>query len=417
MPRMRTFGGTTSASRQLSWLFSREALFRLLLSLVLAIALWTYVSAKQDPTIAWNYPQALPVSTEGLGPGRTVTNNLGVVHLRIRIDNRNTPVSTSSFHPFVNVTGLGLGLHSKVPIQVIPDPGIRVVGISPRYVSVAIEALQTRHVPVRWRIVGGPPAGYSAGHVNIDPSTVTVSGARSTISQIADATVYLNLAQARYSIDGLYNPSLETSQGDTVAGASHVTIDPPQIHVTVPMQAINGYKSLPVLPSVRGQPKAGYGVVSIATQPSEITAYGAPTALNRVHTITTSPISVAGKGAGTLIQQVRLSVPRGVSTRTRRVSVRVQLAAVSAGSSIQVGVTPRNLAPGFSVRTRPGSVLVTVVGPASALRRAAGGVRADINLAGYGAGTYQLTPTMSAPRGIKIEGVSPATVMVTVSGS
>lgn len=416
IPRMRTYGGPASATGQFSWLLTREALLRFILSLVLAIALWTYVSAKQDPTFAWDYPQALPVSTQGLGPGLTVANNLGVVHLRIRIDNRNTPVSTSSFHPSVNVTGLGAGLHSNVRIQVVSDPGIRVVRISPSHVSVAIETLQTRHVPVRWRMLGAPPAGYSAGHVIIDPSTITVSGPHSTVNQIADATVYLNLSQARYSIDGFYNPSPETSQGDTVAGASRITLNPPQVHVTVPVQAINGYKSLPILPSVKGQPLAGYGVADITTQPSEVTVYGTPAALNRLDTLTTSPISVSGKGAESLVRRVRLVIPTGVSTRTRWVTVTIHLGPMSASSSIQVGVTPENLAPGLAVRTRPGSVLVTVLGPASTLRRAAARMRAGINLAGYGPGTYQLAPAMSAPTGIKVEGVYPASVSVTISG-
>lgn len=416
LPRMRTYGGAASATGQLSWLLTREALLRLILSMVLAIALWTYVSAKQDPTIAWDYPQALPVSTQGLSPGLTVANNLGAVHLRIRVDNRNTPVSTSSFHPYVSVTGMRAGLHSNVPIQVVTDPGIRVVKVSPSRVSVAIETLQTRHVAVRWRVIGAPPAGYSAGHVNIDPSTVTVSGPSSTVNQIADATIYLNLSQARYSIDGFYNPSPETSQGETVAGANRITVNPPQVHVTVPVQAINGYKSLPILPDLRGQPRAGYGVADITTQPSEVTAYGAPRALNGLDTMKTLPISVSGRREGKLVRRVRLAVPAGVSSRTRWVTVTIQLGPMSASSSIQVGVTPQNLAPGLAVRTRPGSVLVTVVGPASAVRRAAAQMKADVNLNGYGAGTYQLTPVVSAPGGIKIEGVYPATVSVAVSG-
>ncbi len=415
LPRMRTYGVTASATGTFSWLLTREALLRFILSMVLAVALWTYVSAKQDPTIAWDYQQALQVSTQGLGPGLTVANNLGAVHLRVRVDNRNTPVSTSSFHPYVNVTGLGAGLHTGLRVQVVSDPGISVVSVSPDRVSVAIETLETRHVAVHWRMLDAPPAGYSAGHVNLDPSTITVSGPHSTVNQIADATVYLNLSQARYSIDGFYNPAPETSQGDTVAGANRITLNPPQVHVTVPVQAINGYKSLPILPVLRGQPRAGFGVTDIVTQPSEITAYGPPGALNGLDTVETSTISVSGQREGTLVRRVHLIVPRGISTRSRWVTATIHLGPVSASSSIQVGVTPQNLASGLAVRTRPGSVLVTVLGPASALRRAAGLMNAAINLSGYGAGTYRLAPTVTAPSGIKIEGVYPSTVSVSVS--
>lgn len=412
---MRTYGAQNVAGGRFTWLFTQESLFRFLLSLVLAVALWAYVNVKQDPNVAWDYPQSLAISVQGLGSRYTVANNLNVVHVRIRTDNRNTPVSSASFHPFVNVARLGPGLHSSVPVQVFPDPGIHVVGISPSHVAIAIETKQVRHVPVRWRILGGPPSGFSAGQVILDPSTITISGPHSAVSQVTDAAVYLNLSQARYSIDGFYSPSLEASQGETVAGATRIETLPPQVHVNVTVQALNDYKSVAVLPALRGQPVAGFGVEQLAANPSEITVYGPPPVLRHLDTVTASPISVSRHGAGTITRHVSVRLPRGVSAHVHNVTVTIQLAPVSASSSIQVGVTPRNLVRGLAVRTGPGSVLVTVLGPAAALRRAAGKMSASINLTGYGTGTYQLTPQVTAPEGIKVEGVYPSTVTVTVS--
>ncbi len=416
VPRMRNYGKTVSSSRQVSWLLGRESLLRLMLSFVLAIALWTYINIKQDPTVAWDYPEALPVATEGLASGLTVANTLGVIHVRIRIGNRNTPVSAASFHPFINLSGLTGGLYPHVPVDVVADPGIRIVGIAPSHLPVALERLAVRHVPVHWRILNGPPHGYDAGNVVVDPSTVTMSGPQSAVDQVADANVYIDLSQAKYSIDGLYKPSPETSSGVTVTGAGRLVMDPQQVHINVPVLAVRGYKSLPLLPPIKGQPKAGYGVVGITVIPSEITAYGPPAVLSRLSTIQTPSISVAHRGAGYFSSRLRLQLPAGISARSRRVTVTVQLAPVAASSSIQAAVVPQNLAPGLAVRTSPASVLVTVVGPASALRQAAGQLKATVNLVGYGAGVYELTPIVATPRGLRVEGISPSTVTLSVSG-
>lgn len=416
LPRMRTYGRTAAVGGRFSWLLTQESLFRFILSLLLAMALWAYINVKQDPTVAWDYPEPLQVSAQGVATNLTIANSLGSVHVRIRIDNRNTPVTASSFQPFVNVARLGPGLHPRVPIQVAADPGIRVVSVVPKYVPVALETERTRHVPVRWRIVGSPPSGYSVGHVIVDPSTVTISGPHTAVDQVTDATVYVSLSQARYSINGYYNPSLETSLGETVVGATRITINPTRVNVNVPVQAVNDYKSVAVLPTLRDQPAAGFGVAQVVARPSEITVYGSPSTLKGLDTLRTSSISLSGHTAGSVNRRLAVRLPNGVSSHIHSVKVTVRLTPVSASSSIQVGVTPQNLTPGLAVRTGPGSVLVTVLGPASALRHVAGRMSATINLAGYGIGTYQLAPQVSAPSGIKVEGVYPSTVTVTVTG-
>jgi YbbR domain-containing protein len=244
---------------------------------------------------------------------------------------------------------------------------------------------------------------------------VTVSGPRSSIAQVAYAAVYVDLSQARYSIDGFYKPSPETSSGETVSAASKITVDPQQVHINVPVQAVRGYKSLPVLAPLKGQPKTGYGVVGVTVDPNEITAYGSPGALNRLSTVDTPEISLSKRVAGSFQRTVQLRLPKGVTSRTRWVTVSVQLAPVAASSSIQAAVMPRNLAAGLAVHTRPASVLVTVVGSASSLRKAAGTMRAIVDLAGYGVGTFQITPSVKPPSGLDIEGAYPNTVTVTIT--
>jgi YbbR domain-containing protein len=271
------------------------------------------------------------------------------------------------------------------------------------------------HVPVRWKVISSPPAGYSVGNVTVDPNTVAVSGPSTAVQQVHDATVYIDLSQARYSIDSFNKPSLDNGQGVSAPASSHLTIDPQLVHVTVPIVPLRAYKSVPVLVSVRGNPKTGVGIASLQTVPAEVTIYGAPQTLAGISSIDASSISIYGRPAGTFKTHVSLHLPRGVSSRSPSVQVVARLAPVQSSSSLQIGVVPQNVSAGLVTRVKPASVLVTVVGPASSIRQAAGHLRAVVSVAGYGTGTFTVHPTVKAPRSLKVSGIYPYNVTVVLS--
>lgn len=374
------------------------------------MALWLYVTRQQSPAVAYDYQQPLPVSTAYVPQGLQVTNNLGSVRVRIRVDSSNTPVTPGSFQTFVDLTNVKPGVH-RVPVEVVPDPGIHVTQIVPSFVTVRVAPIITRHVPVRARILASPPYGYNYQSVNLQPTTVSITGQKDVVYQVARVSVYLDLSQARSTVVGLYRPYPENSQGAAVSG--RVQFDYPQIHVTVPVIALSSYKTLPVLVSVKGRPAAGVGVVGIIAHPAYISASGAPSALSRLSAAGTSPVVVSGK-AHNFRGRVQLRLPKGVSSRSRAVTVDVQLAPLEASTTIQVAVAPRNAPLGTVVRTQPAYLLVSVIGPSSGVRSAARAMRASIDLTGYAPGTYQLKPSITVPRGFSIEGFYPSTVTAVV---
>jgi YbbR domain-containing protein len=340
-----------------------------------------------------------------------------VVHARVRADLRTTPVTPASFHPFVNLSGLGSGLHTRVPVRMIADPGIDVVSVSPSRLPVVIEEVRTDHIPVQWRIIGAPPPGYSVGNISVDPSTVAVSGPKSAIGQIHDAKVYLDLSQARYTLDSFTKPSLENSQGVSVFGSNHIQLDPQLVHIVVPIVPLRAYKSVPILATVRGNPKPGFGVVSLTTDPLEATISGSPQSLAHFTSVTARPLNVSGRSSGTVRARVQLNLPKGASSHLRTVIVSARLAPVQSSSSLTLAVAPKGVAAGLSARVKPGSVLVTVVGPLPALRQAASRIKVNAGLTGYGAGTFQVAPIVSAPSNLHVEGIYPRAVTVVLSTS
>jgi YbbR domain-containing protein len=413
LPRTRTFGtAAVTARNRFSWLWSRESLLRLILSFVLAVALWLYVTDKQNPSQAWDYPVPLNVTSENVPHGLVVTNGLKTVQLRLEADRNAVAVSQASFHPFVDLQGLKRGLH-RVQVHVATDPGITVLSTTPASIPVSLDRMINAHVPISVQITDKLPTGYTLGTVTVKPNTLDVSGPQATVSQVTKAIVPLYVGGATSTISGPYKPFPVDASGASVP-PNQLRLSPAQVQVTAPISSLSSYKTLPVIVALRGQPRAGFGVSGVTVNPSSVTAYGSPAHLKGVSSVLTAPVTVSNRKQGTFTQRVRIRLPRGLGANTDIVTVRTQVRPVAGSSSIEAAVVPENVTKGLLLHTNPDQVLVTVVGPSNSLGNAARQIRAILNLATLGAGTYSLHPQVTAPKGLKVENVYPQRVTVTL---
>jgi YbbR domain-containing protein len=415
-PRARTFGTTAvTAGQQFSWIWSRESLLRLVLSLVLSLALWLYVSNRENPRIVQDYSQPLPIQLSALPSGTTVDNaDLGDVYLRIRRTDPNVPVTPASFRVFVDLTGLKPGLH-HVPVQVVSDPGIDVVEQRPTSVLVQLDRLQYRRVPVKMHVLSKPPAGYGYS-ISYKPGSAQVSGPPDQISQVQQATAYLELRNLTSTLPGDYKLNPETDSGSGVTG--HITLRPPTVHVKVTVHPFSSFKTLPVLVQFSGLPKQGYGVAGVTVSPAQVSASGSPSTLSHISTVNTTSISVNHRGGGSFKKTLRVLLPKGVHSHTHVVKVQVKIAPIQSSTSVEIGIQPQGVAPGLITHILPGRVLVTATGPANALHAIAGSTHATVNLTGFGPGVYRLRPVVkSSQKKLKLEAIYPRIVTVQLRSS
>jgi YbbR domain-containing protein len=415
-PRTRTFGNAAAtATQRFSWLWSAESLWRLLLSAILATALWLYVTNKQQPGFI-DFGPAIPITTANLGQGLTVTNSLGTLKVRYRPSDPNQYVAPGAFHASVDLIGKRPGDYVGLKVTVVGGPGIQVLRFTPDLVSVAIERKLTKSVPLSVKFFGNrqPPSGYQAGNVNISPNVVTVTGPKSLVSQVSQAYINLDLSTAQTTIVGPYVYQVADAQGVAIQGQGQLTLNPKAVQVTVPIHAVSSFKTLPLLVPIHGSPKPGYGVVNITVSPSSITAKGSPSVLSRLTSISTLPVSVSHRGQGSFRTKVKVNLPNQIASATKTATVVVQLGAVESSSSIQVGVTPVNVPTFVSARTAPALVLVTLIGPSSGLKHAARSITATVNVGGFAAGTYRVAPQVTVPPGFKVGNIYPQLVTVTL---
>src|SRR5450756_2308727 len=81
-------------------------------------------------------------------------------HVRYRTGTPSIQVSGANFRVYVDLLGLGPGIHRRVPVLCQSDPGITCASVTPRFITVAMDFLKQEQSPVTPVIVGQPPKGY-----------------------------------------------------------------------------------------------------------------------------------------------------------------------------------------------------------------------------------------------------------------
>jgi YbbR domain-containing protein len=80
--------------------------------------------------------------------------------------------------------------------------GVQIAGISPRSLTLHLEPVEERSVPVEARFEGEPPAGFVRGAVNVTPDRIRVRGPQSHVNAVERAfTETISLAGRREPLE------------------------------------------------------------------------------------------------------------------------------------------------------------------------------------------------------------------------
>ena len=150
------------------------------------------------------------------------------------------------------------------------DPRITVISFVPAFVSVRLETVKTKDVPVRVEI--GPHAsGLELGVTKVVPETVKVSGPESAIAEVA--SVRADVAIDPGGLD--FDQDVPLIAVDLLGNAVRpIEVSPATARVTIPVFTDRESRSVPVAPIVTGTPAAGFEIASITADPAIVTVEG-----------------------------------------------------------------------------------------------------------------------------------------------
>lgn len=242
---------------------------------------------------------------------------------------------------------------------------------------------------------------------------VRISGPSTLLSRMdpGDVGAVLDLSAAR---PGVRIFPLRTASVRLPYGLEVTQIVPSTVQIELERSAS---RTVNVRPAIEGQPAPGFVIGSVVPNPATVEVIGPASRIAQLTEATTEPIPIDGQR-----ENVRDTVNVGLADATlrlaeaREVTVDVEIVPAPVERVIDdVPIRWRNLAPGRSAVLRPTLIRATVRGRREAIENVRGDdVEVFVDLAGLGAGRYNLQVRVEPSQAFGVLATQPAVVDVII---
>lgn len=401
------------------------ALIMFLVTVILTLAIWSYVIEQTNPT---ERPliDSIPLDVVGVPPDMTLmTTPPATVAAEVRTTAEIRPgLRGEHFQATVSVAELEPGIHD-VPVNV--ETGVRlvqVIDVEPETIRLELARFVTETIPVTVNLPDrqAVSAAYEiTGRPRATPGEVQVTGPAPLVEQVAQVLATISATNATTTIREIRPLQALDEQGNQVEG---VALEPSQVQVTVVVSRRQNARDVGVRAVTAGAPPEGYWLSGLSVSPAAVTLRGDPALLDQINGfVNTEPVDVS-EVRGQLNIQTPLDLPPGTTaidstgTPIHVVTVHVQTSVRSGDLLLTKAVEVYGAPEGATVSVEPRQIDVLLSGPLPALNE----IRANLELVQLmvdvsdlapGEGR-QLVPEHIAPAGLSVQFI-PATVLVTVT--
>ncbi|PYQ32007.1 MAG: hypothetical protein DMF56_02615 [Acidobacteria bacterium] len=216
------------------------------IALLLAIALWIFVSAPRREEVRERIVTA-SLSLVGVPSYLVITTPDIPSSVSVRVRGRKSDLralASQSLEASADLSAINQSGEVEITLRSqhinVPE-NIEIVSISPNKVRFRVEQLRQRAVSIRPFLVGDPPAGYIIGEATAEPSLALVSGPASQVMKLNEVATERIIMTGRTST--FVQPAAVVSDSPLVR-----VISPQTTQVTVPVLAEVG----PVAPATTG---------------------------------------------------------------------------------------------------------------------------------------------------------------------
>jgi YbbR domain-containing protein len=364
-----------------------------------------------------DFPGSILIQPVNQATDVVIPTNLGVVSqiryiaaadlgLRIGAESFRATVDLANVDPAVGHVTLAVRVEAL-------DHRIQVLDFQPQQITVAVDRLTSRSVPIKAVIVGTVPTSLDLGDPVVDQPNATVTGPQALVSRVAEVDARVTVDPSGIDVNRMVDLVAVDAEGNEL---SPVDIEPTSIRVRIPVFTDRKTRTIPVSPVVVGTPAAGFEVVSVSVDPVVAQVEGDANDLAGLDQADTSPVSVSGASSD-VIQRVALALPNGVQAiGDGTVQVTVRIRAVTATRTFEAGLVLSGANPDKAYAISTDHVLVTIGGSVADLDRLAGGTLVlTLDVTGLNDGSHKVVPAANLTTGLSLLSISPSPVLVTIS--
>lgn len=371
-------------------------------ALIFALILWGYVLADSDPyrvktitEVPLSFDGEAELFAQGLcvrGSRSEILSNVDVA-VRTRITNY-AVLGSNAVTATISLKNISRAQEYRLPIHATVTSALGVVQqVYPANITVEIDSLVTKTIPVSCIFTGEIPEGYWADTEALSSTTrLEIQGARTDVARISRAECVIDLSERTKSVIGTFDVVLFDSDNNEVdnevligslpACTVYLPIYPMR---TVPVDTSNSILGIDKL-------AANYELASVVTTPQTVRIVGEQAVIDAVESVSVEPFSVSGMNEGSTFK-ADLAVPTNVRILDgNQVDVSLDIRETSSEAEfVQIPVKLIGLEKGLFAEVIPETVDVTVSGRTSVvtlIKRS--DVHAEIDLTDLMVGMYNL---------------------------
>lgn len=189
-----------------------------LLSVTLAIIGWAYFRFATNPVIAARFDQQLsvPIIAANLPVGYIAHFTEKEAVVAVASKRGDAPLKPDEIKAVLDLSNKSEGVYN-VPVQLVA-PNVAVQSLSPASVTLTVERIAARTLPVIFHYVGQEQSGVVVRDASIAPTAVTLHGPSSLLSQVSAVRVDVPMPNAPQSVDEMARPVGVNSMNQEVAG-------------------------------------------------------------------------------------------------------------------------------------------------------------------------------------------------------
>ena len=370
-----------------------------LLSLVLAILLWSYV-VSSNPSITRtkdiNGLTAYLSNESTLNANRLAlasdpSEALDGISVRLEVPQSSYALADAdNVQVTLDLSSVRAAGTQEVPLRATTSYG-RVTRILPESIKLEFETYDSRSVPVNAAISGERQDDMWYNINRLNPEELVISGPSSVVQTVASAYVYVDVTgredsyvtAARFVLLDYSGEELPQTLLSSSSSSITVGVD---VYPTRELPISTAVETV-----VHGTPAEGYEVTSISVQPESVTVAADAQLLESLTELLIQPVNIDGANQ-TFSQRTRivtLNDFKDISTEQVYVTVNIEEVQKSAWTDVEL--TFVNYPDDLTCTFTDADFRVLVTGPTSRVDELVdSGVEATVDLSGLGAGEYTL---------------------------
>lgn len=262
-----------------------------LLALVMAIALWFYISSEYNISAERYYDiEIMPIN---------LSNNLSIKEIRNKVSvgikgpqNILENISSQKILGTVDLESIKEAGEYQIMADAVVPRNTNIIRIIPSEVRVIVEEVLEKEFQVEYNLIGLPEKGYSLeDEPEISPKKVAIKGPESLLENIEKVTIDIDISSINKDYNGQENVVVYNKNNEQM---NNLFVNPDIVLVTIKVDKGYPEKILPVKPRIIGKPAPQYYISKIEANPNHIRVYGNYSKIHGLEFLETIPIDVNG---------------------------------------------------------------------------------------------------------------------------